>query len=293
MKVIITLPAYNEKKTIGRVISDIKQAMDSTKYNYRILVVDDGSNDGTGDIAKRSGAIVHSHPANYGLAETFKTEMRKCLELGADIIVHTDADGQYIAKDIPKLIKEVEDGNDLVLGSRFKGKIEYMPFIKRLGNRAFSKVVSKITKKKISDSQTGFRAFTKEVAGSINIISSFTYTQEQIIKASRHKFKIKEVPIYFAKRDGKSKLMKNPFDFAVKAWINLLRIYRDYEPLKFFCLIGGIFFLTGFTIGLWLLYIFTTTGVIGHVPSALLSVLLILIGIQIFFFGFLADMNRK
>tara|TARA_Y100000310_G_scaffold326101_1_gene390524 strand:+ start:702 stop:1583 length:882 start_codon:yes stop_codon:yes gene_type:complete len=293
MKVVITIPAYNEEKTLGKVIDDIKKVLEKTKYTYQILVVDDGSTDKTVETAKNKGAVVYSHPMNYGLAETFKTEMQKCLELKADIIVHIDADGQYIAEDIPKLITEVENGSDLVLGSRFKGKIESMPLLKRLGNKAFSRLISKVTKLKISDAQTGFRAFTKDVAKNIKIISNFTYTQEQIIKAAKQKFKIKELPTYFAKRDGKSKLMKHPLDFALRAGVNLFRIYRDYEPLKFFGSIGGLFLLMGFSIGLWLTYLFIKTGIVGHVPSVILSMLFILIGIQILFFGFLADMNRK
>src|SRR3989338_2039261 len=190
MKVVITIPAYNEERTIGKVISNIKEVMKKTKYSYRILVVDDGSKDKTAEISKKSGAVVYKHPKNYGLAETFKTEMQKCLELNADVIVHIDADGQYLAREIPLLIKEIEKGNELVLGSRFKGKIESMPLIKRLGNKAFSRVISQITKTKITDAQTGFRAFTKEVAKKIKIISNYTYTQEQLIRAVREKFKI-------------------------------------------------------------------------------------------------------
>lgn len=290
-KIIITIPAYNEAKVLGNTLENINKVMTKISYNYSILVVDDGSNDKTVEIAKKHGAIVYSHPRNYGLAETFKTEIKKALEIGFDIMVHTDADGQYMARDIPKLIEGIEDGNDLVLGSRFKGKIEHMPFIKRIGNKAFSKVISNITKIKISDAQTGFRAFTKEVARNIEIISTFTYTQEQIIRAVRQKYKIKEIPVD-TKKTRKSKLMKNPFDFAVKAGINLLRIYRDYAPLKFFGIIGGIFFVIGFLIGLWLIYLVITTGRIEHLPSAILSMLLILIGIQIIFFGFLADMRK-
>jgi len=293
MNIIITIPAYNEANSIERVIRSIKKVMDSQKYTYNILVVDDGSKDKTAEIAKKLGAIVYSHPKNYGLAETFKTEIEKCLELKADVIVHIDADGQYLPKEIPLLIKEIENGYDLVLGSRFKGKIESMPLIKRIGNKAFSIVISNVTGFKITDAQTGFRAFTKEVAEKINIISNHTYTQEQIIRAVRSKFKIKEVPIHFAKRNGKSRLMKNPFEYAFKAWINIFRIYRDYQPLKFFGLFGVIFFAAGFLIGLWLLYLFFTTGVIGHTPSVMLCVLLITASIQIWLFGFLADMERK
>ena len=129
MKIVVTIPAYNEEKTLGKVIADIKQVMQREKYNYEIIIVDDGSKDKTAETAKKTGAKVYSHPKNYGLAEAFRTEIEKSLEHKADIIIHTDADGQYLASDIPKLIKEIENGYELVLGSRFKGKIESMPFI--------------------------------------------------------------------------------------------------------------------------------------------------------------------
>ncbi len=294
MKVVVTIPAYNEEKTLGKVIEDIKKIMDENKYNYKILVVNDGSRDKTAEIAKKAGAIVFSHPFNMGLAETFRTEMKKCLELKADIIVHTDADGQYLASDIPRLIDPVVKGEaDLVLGSRFKGKIESMPLIKRLGNKAFSHVISKITKLKISDGQTGFRAFTKKVAEAIPVISTHTYTQETIIRTAHHKFRIKEVPVYFAKRDGKSRLISNPFEYAIKAWINIFRIYRDHEPLRFFGLFGGAFILLGLILGASLTYIFLRTGKVGHIPLTILSMLLIIVGLQIVLFGFLADMNKR
>ena len=291
MKIIITIPAYNEEKNIGGVIKNIKEAMN--KEDYKILVVNDGSTDNTEQIAKDSGAIVYSNQIKRGLAQTFRTEIKKCIELKADIIVHIDADGQYLAKEIPKLINEVKDGYDLVLGSRFKGKIEYMPLIKKIGNIAFSKVISKIIGFKVSDCQTGFRAFNRKVAEEINIISDHTYTQEQIIKAVKMNFKVKDVPVYFAKRDGQSRLIKNPLEYAVKAWINIFRTYRDYEPLKFFMKMGFLFLIPGFLIGLYLVYLFINSGRIGHIPLTILSVLLIIIGIQIISFGFLADMNKK
>jgi glycosyltransferase involved in cell wall biosynthesis len=294
MKVIVTIPAYNEERTIGKVLDTIKKVMDSNKYDYRILVVDDGSADRTANIAKQHGAIVYSHPKNYGLAEAFRSEIQKCLELNADIIVHTDADGQYLASEIPKLIEETKKGYDIVLGSRFLGKIEYMPLLKKWGNRAFSRVISNITGVKITDGQTGFRAFTKEFAEKVKITSDHTYTQEQIIRAIKDKFRVKEIPVYFAKRGGmtKSRLMKNPFDYAFKAWINILRVYRDYEPLKFFGIIGSLFILFGILIGIYILYVFFTTHLVGGLPRVLLTVLLISMGLQIILFGFLADMKK-
>lgn len=293
MKIVITIPAYNEEKTIGIVIDKIQEVMKSNSYKYEILVVDDGSKDDIAKVAKNAGAVVYSHPRNYGLAETFKTEIKKSLEMGADIIVHIDADNQYQPVEIPKLIKEINNGYDLVLGSRFNGTIESMPIIKRLGNKAFSKVISNISGIKISDAQTGFRAFTREVAEKVKITSNHTYTQEQIIRAVMEKFRIKEVPIYFAKRDGKSRLMSNPFSYALRAFINLIRVYRDFEPLKFFGIVGGIILSIGFLMGLYLVYFqFFGNGAFRHLGLMMLDVLILSIGFQLLVFALLADMFR-
>ncbi len=292
MKIIATMPAYNEQDSIGKVIADISAVMKKEKYDYEILVVDDGSTDKTAETAKRAGAIVYSHPKNYGLAETFKTEMKKCLEMKADIIVHTDADGQYKAEDIPKLVRKVQEGYDLAMGSRFKGTIESMPLMKRIGNKMFSWLVSYIVKAKVSDAQTGFRAFNRKVA-ELLIISNYTYTQEQVIRTIKSKLSYAEVPVYFAKRKGKSRLMKNPFSYALKGGVNVIRVLRDYTPLTFFGLIGLGFLGLGSLLGIWLIYRFLTEGAVGKLPSAMLSVLLISVGFQIILFGFLADMQRK
>jgi glycosyltransferase involved in cell wall biosynthesis len=295
MKVIISIPAYNEEKTLGPVVKEISRVMDATDYQYKVVVVNDGSTDKTAEVAKAHGALVFSHPRNYGLAEAFRTEIEKALELNFDVFVHTDADGQYRAEDIPRLIKEVENGYDLVLGNRFEGGIEEMPLMKRIGNKAFSRAISNIIRFHVGDCQTGFRAFTREVAEKILISSTFTYTQEQIIRAVKMKFRIKEIPTKFLKRGGKtsSRLMRGPFDYAIKAWINIMRIYRDYEPLKFFGWIGSIFLGVGAGVGFWLLYLFVTTGAIRRIPTAILAMMFILIGIQIILFGFLADMRKN
>jgi len=292
MKVIITIPAYNEERTLPRVIREIKEIMSHEKYKYEILVLNDGSKDKTIEVAKKEGAIVVSHRRNRGLAETFRSEMRECIARKADIIVHTDADGQYHSKHIPELIRKIEAGYDLVLGSRFRGKIEHMPVLKWLGNVAFSKVLSSLTKVKITDSTTGFRAFTLEVAKDIKYINTFTYTQEQIIKGAKQGFRIGEIPI-IARKTRASRLFKNPFQYAIKAWINILRIYRDYQPLKFFGRIGGAFLFVGGIIGLWLVSRFIRFGSVGRMPSLILGMLLILVGIQIILFGFLADMSHQ
>jgi len=292
MQIIISIPAFNEEKTLGNVIEEIKLEMIKTNYKYKILVLNDGSTDKTIEVAKQHGAIVYSNSRNKGLAATFKEEMKYCLKEKADIIVHTDADGQYPAEFIPQLIKKIEEGYDLVLGSRFTGEIESMPFIKRLGNIAFAKVFTNLTKTKITDSTTGFRAFTKEVAQEIEYSTNFTYTHEQLIRAARLKFKITEIPIN-TRKTRESRLMKGPFDYAIKAWINLIRIYRDYDPLSFFGKIGITFITIGTLIGIYISYYYLNYGIVGGIPRVMLSAMLILAGIQIIIFGLLADMKTK
>jgi glycosyltransferase involved in cell wall biosynthesis len=291
MNIIITIPAFNEEETIGQTITDINNVMNSTEYEYKILVLDDGSKDKTSEVAEQSGAEVYSNKRNVGLAETFKNEMKKCIKENPDIIIHTDADGQYPAKYIPLLIKKLEEGYNLVLGSRFeKGKYSES-FMKKLGNVVFAKVFSSLLKTKITDTTTGFRAFTPEVA-KLPLINDFTYTQEQLIRAGKAKMKIGEIPIT-TNKTRKSRLFKNSFDYAIKAWINILRIYRDFEPLKFFGSIGLSFLVLGMILGMWIIYTWITTGGVGALPRVILSMLLVIAGIQIGLFGFLADMNKK
>src|SRR3989344_4619152 len=287
--IIISIPAYNEERDIGKTVQDIKEIMKTTMYDYKILVLDDGSKDSTVRVAEEQGAIVVSHRRNKGLAETFRSEMKECLDRKADIIVHTDADGQYDPKQIPLLIQKVQEGYDLVLGSRFRGRIQHMPFTKRFGNVLFSKVLSSLTRLRITDSTTGFRAFTAEIAQEIDFINTFTYTQEQIIKAAKQGFKIAEIPVN-TKRTRKSRLFKSPLQYALKAWINIFRIYRNYEPLHFFGKIGLTFLGIGALLGVWLVYRFLVLGIVGKLPTTVLSALLMLVGIQTILFGFLADM---
>ncbi|MBD3189415.1 MAG: glycosyltransferase [Candidatus Heimdallarchaeota archaeon] len=295
-KVIITIPAYNESKTIEKVVSNILKVMNNTQYkdSFSVIVVDDGSTDQTAETARNAGAQVFSHPRNYGLAATFRTEMDLCLKLGADIIVHADADGQYQAEEIPLLLEELDNGNDLVLGSRFMGKIEYMPWLKKFGNKAFSRVLTRITGVKITDGQTGFRAFTREVAESIQLTSTHTYTQEQIIRAAKKKFHIKEVPIYFAKReDGNSRLMRNPFGYAIRAWINIIRFYRDYSPIRFFGGLGMVLFVCGLLTGGFLISNIFYPLVQDPSSIIVLMIAFLFFGFHTIVLGFVADMMKK
>ena len=299
MKLVVTIPAYNEEKTIGKVIREIKECIEIRKYcdDVKVLVINDGSTDNTVEEAKKAGADkIISFRKNRGLARAFKAGLETALEMGADIIVNIDADGQYNPKEIPKLIKPILDGKaDIVLGSRFKGWIEYMPIQKRIGNRIATWVTRLASGIPISDAQTGFRAFSREAALRLNVLADYTYVQETIIQAAKMGLKIEEVPIEFRKRrgNGKSRLISNIFSYAKRAGLTILRTYRDYHPLKTFLYIGLFLLLIGIVIGLRVLYHYIQTGMIGfYLPSAILSVALIIIGFQTIVLGLLADMLK-
>ncbi len=197
--------------------------IDNTNDLYQIMILDDGSVDRTKQITEENGVLFFSNGCNMGLAHTFKKEMEICCDLGADIIVHTDADGQYPPKYIPAMIKSVLDGYDLVLGSRF-GNGGYAGSIgKKLGNMFFARVLCLLLRKNIHDTTTGFRAFTKEIA-QLPIGSKFTYTQEQLIHAIRNKKLIKEIPIV-ARKTRKSRLFSNIFEYFYRATITIVKIF--------------------------------------------------------------------
>lgn len=291
MKIIIIIPAYNEEEYLGKTLEEIKSVMDFYKYkDYEIHVQNDGSTDMTAEVAELYGAKVFTNPSNLGLARTFKEECKNARD--ADIIIHTDADGQYKAQYIPLLIEKMREGNDLVLGSRFLGEERYSgSILKRFLNPLFSRLMSFIVKKKITDFTTGFRAFNQKVA-SLEIINTFTYTHEQIVRAIKSGLKIKEIPIE-TNPTRKSKLFKNPLDYAIKSFVNILRVYRDFDPIKFFGSIG--LFVMGFGLVIWIYMLINLliTGHTGYLNLSLLSYFLVGQGFLILILAFIADMNRK
>lgn len=222
-KIIITIPAFNEENNIGRVIQEINLVMNRNNWCYQILVLNDGSTDKTKEIAMNNGAIVMSNKINIGLAKTFQREMEICKNSNADIIVHTDADGQYPPQAIPMMVKSVLDGSDLVLGSRFGDGIYCGTLGKKLGNLFFAKVFCLLLRKNIHDTTTGFRAFTKEIA-QLQIKSKFTYTQEQLIRAIRDRKIIKEIAIQ-TRKTRSSKLFKNILEYFYRATITFIKAF--------------------------------------------------------------------
>lgn len=207
--VIVAIPAYNEEADLKMTIDRIRSVMSKTPYRYEILVQDDGSQDRTLEIAKEAADHVEKNGSRLGLAQTFRNLMRKSIDLGADIVVHTDADGQYPADSIPVLISKIEEGHDLALGSRFLGGIRYgNEKHKALSNIVFASIVSMLAGRRITDATSGFRAMNRKVARSIDIRSRHTYTYDQYIQASMRGYKIVEIPIT-GSRTRESRLIKS------------------------------------------------------------------------------------
>jgi len=293
VRLVVTVPAYNETKNIRKVIENIpRDCCDDVK----ILVLDDGSKDNTAEVAYEAGAdLVVSHIYNLGLAITYRDSLEIATEkMGADIIVNIDADGQYDPKEIPKLIKPILNNEaDIVLGSRFEGYIEYMPPAKRWGNRLATRVINRVTGQKFTDCQTGFRAITRDVAFRINVTSNFTYTQESLINALHHNYKIVEVPVAFYKREGENRLFGSVWDYAKRGGATLIRTYLYHRPLRFFFYLGSLIFAIGFIIGIRVFIHYLTTGMVTpYLPSAVLTAVLLIVGVQVIALGFLSDMVR-
>lgn len=285
MKVVAVIPAYDEENSIGEVVRGCRKFVDE------VIVVDDGSKDRTGEIAKGEGAIVIRHHRNLGVGAAVSSGYEVALRRRAEIVVQLDGDGQHDPSEIPKLIEPIEMGEaDLVIGSRFIGS-KFRFGMKYLGNIFFTKMVNLLTGLNLTDAQSGFRAIKADVLRGIMVHSPFTYTQESLIRAYKEGFRIKEVPINVRERKyGKSKVVRNPLIYGIKTLIILSRVVRDYHPLLFFGAMGLVSLCIGCLLGLYIIFYVLEKGTVGAYPRVILASLLILVGLQILFLGMLADM---
>jgi glycosyltransferase involved in cell wall biosynthesis len=285
-KVVVVIPAYNEEDTISDVIESCK------KYVNEIIVVNDGSKDMTEKIAYDLGTTVVSFYRNRGLGFAMKAGLRQALLQDADIIVTIDADGQYLSEEIPLLLEAIKNNEgDLILGSRFLGTVEKMSATKRLGNKIFAWLVRSVTGLPIKDPNTGFRVIKSKILEKMHLSSSFTYTQEMILRAAEEGFRIKEVPVTFRRREqGKSRLMGDPAEYGIRSSIILFKTFRDYHPIALFGLIGTFILLAGVLLGIYNVYFSFFLNNPLSIGQVLLATLLMLAGIQILCTGLIADM---
>jgi len=220
-----------------------------------------------------------------------------CLKLGADIIVNTDGDNQYQGQEIPRLIKPILEGKaDIVIGDREIEKIQHFSFIKKKLQKIGSWVVRQLSNTKVPDATSGFRAYNREAALRINVVSQFTYTLETIIQAGKKNISIAHIPVKTNEKMRESRLYRSTWSYLKKSTATILRVYAIYEPLKIFFYIGGLIFLAGFALGLRFIYYYITGNGSGHIQSLILAAVLLILGFQIGIIGLISDLifaNRK
>jgi len=294
LKLSIIIPAYNEEKTIAPVIESIPEKLFSID-KIEVIVVDDGSTDKTADIAQKCGARVFSFKKNQGLAKAISFGFSKCIENNSDIMIILDADNQYDSKEIPLILGPIiEKKADIVLGDRQVKNLDHMPSQKKIGNQIASKVLSIIVGMKISDGQTGFRAFNRESIKRINLFSNYTYTQETIMQAKFKNLKIVEVPITFRKRHDESRLISNIGTYAFRSSSLLASTIVYYRPIKFFGVLSAILFGIGIIFSVFMADHYFSTGMIRPYYSVVaLSVLFLISGAVLMLMALISAVSNR
>lgn len=297
MKLIIQIPCFNEAESLPVTLKKLPRSVEGFDV-VEWLVVDDGSSDETADVALRHGVDhVVRFKRNQGLAAAFIEGISTCLAHDADVIVNTDADNQYDASDIPKLVGPILSGTaDIVIGARPIGEIRHFSFTKKLLNRIGSAVVRGVSGTTIPDAPSGFRAFSREAARQINVFNQYTYTIETIIQAGIKNLSVASVPVRINEDMRPSRLVKSIPSYIRRSILTILRIFVVYKPFRFFVTVGAFLFGAGVLIGLRYLFFYVTGEGAGHVQSLILSALLTGMGVQTVLVAFLADLigvNRK
>lgn len=297
MKLIIQIPCYNEEATLENTLQALPKSIEGID-EVEILVIDDGSTDKTLEVAKNNGieefVIL---PNNVGLAKAFSAGLLRALELGADIIVNTDADNQYCAEDIQKLVTPIiKKEADIVIGTRPIEKINHFSFTKKILQKLGSWAMRLVSSTKVVDATSGFRAFSRDAALCINVFDNYTYTLETIIQAKAKGLEIISVPVRVNPELRKSRLIKNIFDYIRRSIFTMIRMFIVYRPFRFFAIIGCLFLIPGILLGTRFFYFYINHLGNGHIQSLILSSILILTGVQVGLIAVLADLlsvNRK
>ena len=297
MKLVIQIPCYNEEKTLPTVLKELPQHIEGID-EIEVVVIDDGSTDKTVEVAKSLGVKHFAHLSpNRGLARAFVVGLDKSLEIGADIIVNTDADNQYCCSDIEKLIKPIlNEKADIVIGTRPVEKIKHFSPIKKILQKFGSKVMRIISSTNVEDAPSGFRAFSRNAALQLNVFDNYTYTLETIIQARAKGLQLACVPINVNPDLRKSRLVKSIFDYIKRSVFTMLRMFIVYRPFRFFISLAAISLFLGFVTGTRFLWFYFTGAGNGHIQSLILASILLLAGIQIGLIAVLAELiaiNRK
>ena len=296
-KLIIQIPCFNEADSLPDTLVALPRRLPGVD-SIEILVVDDGSHDGTAEVARRFGVHhVVRHRRNRGLAAAFQSGIDAALAAGADIIVNTDADGQYAGEDIAKLVAPiVAHEADLVIGDRGVGENAHFGRFKRLLQRLGSAVVRSLSRTEVTDAVSGFRALSRAAAQRITITTEFSYTTDMLIQAGRKRFKIVSVPVRTNATLRPSRLFKSIPQFIARQLMTMVRAYATYNPLRTFAAIGGLIALIGLAPIVRFLWFWANGAGDGHVQSLVLGGSLLVLGVLTGLMGLLAELigaNRK
>jgi len=291
MKLIIQIPCLNEEETLPITLRELPRQVDGFD-EVEWLVIDDGSTDRTVDVAKDLGVdhIVRL-TNNKGLASGFQAGLDAALKLGADVIVNTDADNQYDARDIPKLVAPIIAGEaDMVVGDRQVMTIEHFSPLKKTLQRLGSWVVRQASSTTVPDTTSGFRAYNREAALSLQVVSKFTYTLETIIQAGKLTVAVDHVPVRTNEKMRESRLFPSMWSYVRRNSTSIFRIYAMYEPLRVFMTAAALIFVVALVVWGRFLVAFVQGDGGGHIQSLILGAVLINAAMVLAAMGVLGDL---
>jgi glycosyltransferase involved in cell wall biosynthesis len=291
MKLIIQIPCFREEKTLPSTLADLPRRIDGFDQ-VEWLVIDDGSDDRTVEVAREHGVdhIVRL-TNNKGLAYAFQAGLDACLKLGADVIVNTDGDNQYNGSDIPKLVTPVLRGDaDMVVGDREVMTIEHFSPLKKSLQRLGSWVVRQASSTTVPDTTSGFRAYNREAAMQLIVVSKFTYTLETIIQAGKQFITVDHVAIRTNPKTRESRLFPSMWSYVRRNALSIFRIYTRYEPLKVFMTAAAIVMLAALVVWARYAYFYVNGDGAGHVQSLILGAVLFNAGMVLAALGILGDL---
>jgi glycosyltransferase involved in cell wall biosynthesis len=289
-KLIIQIPCKNEAPTLAETVRALPTSLPGID-RIEVLVIDDGSSDGTADVARAAGVhhvVRHTH--NLGLAAAFRTGLDASLKAGADIIVNTDADNQYHATDIAKLVEPIRAGRaDLVVGDRGVGALAHFAWYKRLLQRLGSWVIGQAAHLETPDATSGFRALSRDMALRTLVLTSYSYTLETLIQAGFNRQAVEFVRIGVNPNTRPSRLMRGIPHYITNSSVSIVRAYTMYRPLRVFTAIGMVLIVAGVIPGLRFVWFVISGEPRGHVQSLILASILLIVGFQVLLIGLLAD----
>jgi glycosyltransferase involved in cell wall biosynthesis len=291
MKLIIQIPCLNEEETLPGTLADLPREVAGFE-SVEWLVIDDGSTDRTVEVARANGVDhIVKLTNNKGLANGFQAGLDACLKLGADVVVNTDADNQYDASYIPALVKPIVDGNaDMVVGDRQVMTIEHFSPLKKSLQRLGSWVVRQASETDVPDTTSGFRAYNREAALQLSVVSKYTYTLETIIQAGKMTVAVAHVPIGTNEKTRESRLFKSMWQYVRRNTVSIFRIYSMYEPLKVFMTLAAILGLVAAAVWTRFLVSYIQGEGAGHVQSLILGAMLFNAAVVLAALGIIGDL---